>query len=64
MIATIIRLKNSLVMVFDAAGEQVPPYQGWYLDVKERILRDAPANAAFTNWFGYNGPDSVPRENW
>ena len=38
MIKTIIRLSNNTVMVFDAAGEQLPDYQGQYEDVKEKIL--------------------------
>jgi len=65
MITTIIRLKNDMVMVFDAEGEQVPEYQGQYKDVKGGILRDAPPDALFTHWFGYrNEPETIYREEW
>lgn len=62
---TIIRLKNDMVMVFDADGEQVPEYQGWYEEVKERILRRAPPDTLFTHWFDDSaGPEIVSREGW
>ena len=53
MIKTVIRIKNNMVIVFDADGEPVPQYQGQYEDVKEIILRDAPAGTVFNHWFGY-----------
>ena len=53
MIKTVIRLRNNMVMVFDAEGEQVPEYQGQFEDVKERILGDAPEGTLFKHWFGY-----------
>ena len=65
MIKTIIRLKNDMVMVFDAEGEQVSEYQGQYEDVKGSILRDAPPDAVFTRWFGYRDePETIYREGW
>jgi hypothetical protein len=65
VIKTINRLKNDMVMVFDAEGEQVPEYQGQYKDVRESILRDAPLDAVFTYWFGYSDePVTVFREEW
>ncbi len=65
MIKTIIRLKNDMVMLFDAEGEQIARYQGQYEDVKERILRDAPHNAEFTHWFDYAAyPGAVRKEGW
>ena len=65
MIKTIIRLKNDMVMVFDAEGEQVPEYQGQYEEVKTGILRDAPPDAIFVNWFGYKAePENVYRGGW
>lgn len=65
MIKTVIRVRNNTVMVFDAEGEQIPEYQGQYEDVKERILRDAPAGAVFNNWFGkVLEPTAVPGKNW
>ena len=39
MIKTVIRSQNSMIMVFDKKGEQIPEYQGQYEDVKEKILR-------------------------
>jgi hypothetical protein len=65
MIKTIIRLKNDMVMVFDAEGEQLPEYQGQYEEVKTGILRDAPPDAIFVNWFGYRAePEAVCRAGW
>ena len=43
-----------MVLVFDEKGEQVPEYQGYYTDVKDRIMSDAPAGAVFNHWFGYS----------
>ena len=65
MIKTVIRLRNSMVVVFDAEGEQIPEYQGQYEDVKGRILGDAPAGAKFNHWFGYTlKPKAVPGGKW
>ena len=65
MIKTVIRLRNNMVMVFDAEGEQIPEYQGQYETVKEKVLRDSPAGAKFNHWFGYAlKPEVVPEENW
>jgi hypothetical protein len=65
VIRTIIRLKNDMVMVFDAEEEEVPEYQGQYEDVKGSILRDAPLDAVFTHWFNHNAePEIIYREGW
>ena len=65
MIKTVIRIRNNMVMVFDADGEQVPQYQGRYEDVKERILRDAPGGTVFNHWFGFTlKPEAVPGITW
>ncbi len=65
MIKTVIRLRNDMVMVFDVEGEQIPEYQGQYEDVKERILRDAPAGTEFNHWFGYAlEARAVSGNNW
>jgi hypothetical protein len=65
MMKTVIRLRNDMVMVFDAIGEQIPEYQGRYEDVKERILRDASSETIFNHWFGCAlEPGTVPSENW
>lgn len=41
MIGTIVKCANSLVIVFDRHGEQIPGYQDQYTEVRESILRDA-----------------------
>ena len=65
MIKTVIRIRNNMVMVFDAEGEQVPDYQGQYEDVKERILRDAQSGIVFNHWFGHSlEPRAVPGKTW
>ena len=65
MIRTVIRLRNNMVMVFDAEGEQIPEYQGQYENVKERILRDAPTEVAFNHWFGLSlEPKAVSEKSW
>ena len=64
-IKTVIKLRNNMVVVFDAEGEQIPEYQGQYEDVKERILRDAPDGTVFNHWFGYSlEPLTVSGESW
>lgn len=65
MIKTVIRLKNNMVMVFNAEGEQIPEYQGQYEDVKERILKDAATGTVFNYWFSHAlEPEAVPGKNW
>jgi hypothetical protein len=65
MIKTVIRIRNNMVMVFDEEGEQIPEYQGYYDEMRERILMDAPAGSVFNNWFGCSlEPDVVAIENW
>jgi hypothetical protein len=65
MIKTVIRLRNNMVVVFDAKGEQIPDYQGRYEDVKERVLRDAPSGTVFNHWCGHSLlPNKVSWENW
>ncbi len=64
-VKTIIRLKNDVVMVFDADDEQVPEYQGSYDAVRDMILKYAPGDAVFAHWFGYSRePEIVARESW
>jgi len=64
-IATVIRLKDDAVLVFDGRGEQLPEYQGQYRQVKRRIREDAPTEAVFMHWFERNQvPRIVPREGW
>ena len=65
IIDNIIRLRNDMVMVFDADGEQICEYQGQYDDVKGIILRDAPPDTVFTRWFDYaDRPMFVLKEEW
>ena len=65
MIKTVIRLGNDAVIVFDTEGEQIPEYQGQYENVRERVLSDAPPEAAFNHWFGYSfKPEAVSGEKW
>ena len=62
---TIIRTADDMVMVFDSNGEQLTEYQGNYHELREKILRDAPADAVFVHWFGLEPePEFVTRENW
>jgi len=64
MIKSVIRLKNNMVLVFDAEGEQIPEYQGQYQNVKGSILRDAPPGTVFTHWFNRaDEPEAILKEN-
>ena len=65
MIKTVIRCPNQVVMVFDKKGEQIPEYQGYYAEVREYILRDAPRNAVFT-YLSDAEPElrKIPKEEW
>jgi len=61
----IIRTRDDMVMVFDGSGEQMPGYQGSYHEVREKIIRRAPADAVFAHWYGQAPePDIVTRETW
>jgi hypothetical protein len=65
VIRTIIRIKNNMVMVFDEEGEQMPEFQGYYEDVKERILVNAPGGSVFNHWFELSPePKVVTKEAW
>lgn len=65
MIKTAIRFKNDMVIVLDEAGEQIPDYQGQYDEVKEKILRDAPAGAVFAHGITNAGQlIEAQREKW
>jgi len=65
MIKTVIRVRNNMVMVFDNKGEQIPEYQGYYEDVKEKILADAPEGTLFNHWFNRAlEPEVVTGESW
>lgn len=65
MIKTVFKFKNGMVMVFDKKGEQIPEYQDQYEEVKEKILNDAPPDAAFSHGFWDDFElKVVPREEW
>jgi len=65
LIKTVIRIKKDTVMVFDQNGEQIPEYQGYYNDVKDKILADATPDSVFYHWFGCSPkPEKVMGENW
>jgi len=65
VIKKVIGFQNDMVMVFDDYGEQVCEYQGYYADVRERILTNAPRDAVFTRWFDDEvKPRTVLREAW
>ncbi|MBI4186756.1 MAG: hypothetical protein HY530_04535 [Chloroflexi bacterium] len=64
-IKIVVKLGNGIVMVFDGRGEQIPEYQGWYSEVREKVLRDAPADAVFAHGCTSDGkPQEVPRAGW
>ena len=65
MIKTVIRFRNSMVMVFDQRGEQITRYQGNYGEVKADILRDTSPDTIFALGFTDGGElRKVPREEW
>lgn len=65
MIASIVKCPNNMVMVFNEKGEQIPEHQGDYLEVKERILKEAPLSAAFSYLSDYKPEfQAVPRDEW
>ena len=65
VIRTVIRIGNNMVIVFDDEGEQMPEYQGWYEDVRGRIMSDAPAWTVFNHWFGLSlEPQVVVKTDW
>ena len=65
MIRTVIRIDNDMVIVFDDNSEQMTEYQGWYEDVRGRVLSDASAGTVFNHWFGLSlEPEVAAEENW
>jgi len=66
MIKTVIRYADSMVMVFDKEGEQVPEYQNRYEKVKESILKNAPPDAVFYHVLDCAQPklQRISREEW
>ena len=65
MIKTVIKYSDSMVMVFDEKGEQIPEYQDRYEKVKESILKNAPLKVVF--WHLSDSEPvlrKVPREEW
>ena len=65
MIKTVIKCLNSMVMVFDERGEQIPEYQGQYEEVKGSILKDVTQDAVFSYFFDTEPKlRDVPKEEW
>ena len=65
MIKTVIRIKNDMVLVFDENGEEMPRYQGYYREVKDKILADIQPGSIFNHWFGYSlKPVAVVPDSW
>ena len=62
MIKSVLKVENGMVLVFDENDEQIPEYQGQYKEVRDRILRDAPPDAAFGVVTA--AIRAVPREEW
>jgi hypothetical protein len=64
-IKTVIRCSNAMVIVFDKKGEQIPEYEGYYQEVRESILRNAPNDAVFGRFPDYEIElEIVPRQEW
>ncbi len=65
MIGTAVKCANSLVIVFDRHGEQIPGYQGQYTEVRDSILRDASRDTVFVHLADFC-PEflEVNREEW
>jgi len=65
MIKSVIRCPNDMVLVFDDDEEQITQYEGWYPQVRELILKDAPPDTVFGYWFNYEADiTTLPREEW
>lgn len=62
-IKSVVRVDDK-VLVFDENAEQIPEYQGQYQEVRGKILRDAPPNAALRCITAANKLEAVPREEW
>jgi len=64
-IKTVMRCPNNMVMVFDGQGEQIPEYQGQYLDVRNNILSNASPETVFSHLSDYYPTlHAVPRAQW
>ena len=46
-ISQVIKWANGMVMVFDKNGEQISEYQGKYVSVKSKILKNATNETKF-----------------
>jgi len=65
MIKSAIRCPDDMVLVFDEDEEQIPRYQGRYQEVKRLVLEDAPPEAVFGHWLGFETDIiTVSREEW
>lgn len=65
MIKSVIRCRNDMVIVFDEKGKQVSEYQGYYNDVREKILKNTPPDTHFSREYeGESDLIHIPREEW
>ena len=65
MIRTVIRINNNMVLVFDEEGEQIPEFQGYYENVKDKILANASGGSVFNHWLELSAePEVVSPEAW
>jgi hypothetical protein len=64
MIDHAIKFQNSMVMVFDEKGKQIPEYEGRYEEVRDKILADAHQSARFFRAVWMVSGDAIPREEW
>jgi hypothetical protein len=65
MIKTVIRTANNMVLVFDENGEEMPDFQGYYAEVKEKILQNAGYGSVFNHWFGFTlKPVTIVPTHW
>lgn len=65
MIASVIRTRNDMVMVFDEEGQEIPELQGPYAGVKAEIFERANGETSFKHWYGTSpSPAIVRAEEW
>lgn len=65
MIASVIRMQNDMVMVFDEEGREIPEYQGPYASVRSMIIRGSTRETVFRYWYGTShSPTTVGMGEW
>lgn len=61
-IKKVIHWSNNMVMVYDKNGEQMPKYQGSYLKVREKILKNCDENTIFSRADWGTGEKIISKE--